>query len=227
MKNSLFLIILMITGMTSACSNLDRTARSRSIEETVMPSLTDIENTTSAEGSLWRGNSSKAFFYQDPRAGQVGDLVKVMVVENAKGSKDAATKTGRTSSIKATTGASLGLPTNTTDNLQVGGSYTDQFDGNGSTSRDQSLTATVPSVVTRVYPNGNLFIKGRREVMINNEKALISVAGIIRPEDIGPQNTIISTAIAEAKIEYTGKGILADKQHPGWLTRILAWVWPF
>jgi flagellar L-ring protein precursor FlgH len=121
----------------------------------------------------------------------------------------------------------LGLPTNTTDNLQVGGSYTDQFDGNGSTSRDQSLTATVPSVVTRVYPNGNLFIKGRREVMINNEKALISVAGIIRPEDIGPQNTIISTAIAEAKIEYTGKGILADKQHPGWLIRILAWVWPF
>lgn len=179
------------------------------------------------DGSLWRASQSKAYLFQDPKAGQIGDIVQVNVIENATGSKNAVTKTLKTSTATGSTGATLGLPGNTTSNLGVTGSYADNFDGEGSTTRNQALTAVVPAQVTDVLPNGNLVLFGRREVVINSEKTLISLTGVIRPGDIGPQNMILSTAMSDAKIEYTGRGVISDKNQPGWLVRLMNWFWPF
>lgn len=179
------------------------------------------------EGSLWSGDRSRTFLFQDPKAGRVGDVVTVRIVENAQGSKGAKTAAGRTSSVTAGTDAFLAIPGATTGKLQADASFSDAFDGSGSTSRSGALTADVTAVVTAVFPNGNMAIEGRREVLINAEKERIWVSGVIRPEDIGPRNRILSTVIADAKIEYTGAGVLSDKQRPGWLVRILDWVWPF
>ena len=178
-------------------------------------------------GSLWKASQSKAYLFQDPKAGQIGDIVQVNVIENATGSKNAVTKTLKTSTATGTTGATLGLPANTTTNLGVTGSYADNFDGEGSTTRNQALTAVVPAQVTDVLSNGNLVLYGRREVVINSEKTLISLTGVIRPEDIGPQNTISSTSMSDAKIEYTGRGVISDKNQPGWFVRLMNWFWPF
>jgi flagellar L-ring protein precursor FlgH len=180
-----------------------------------------------SEGSLWRASQSRAYLFQDPKAGQIGDIVQVNVIENATGSKNAVTKTLKTSTATGTTGATLGLPGNTTSNLGVTGSYADNFDGEGSTTRNQALTAVVPAQVTDVLPNGNLVLYGRREVVINSEKTLISLTGVIRPGDIGPQNTILSTSMSDAKIEYTGRGVISDKNQPGWFVRLMNWFWPF
>jgi flagellar L-ring protein precursor FlgH len=81
--------------------------------------------------------------------------------------------------------------------------------------------------VIQVLPNGRLVIEGSRQVRVNNENQLINVHGVIRIEDIDTTNTILSTSIAEARIELSGEGIVSDKQRPGWFTRILDWVWPF
>lgn len=180
-----------------------------------------------SRGSLWSEAQSRAFLFQDAKASHMGDIVTVRIVENAKGSKDAKTKSGRTSSINATTGTLFGVPAVTIDQFGLDATFTDSFDGNGSTSRSGALTAEVTAVVTAVFPNGNLWIEGQREVRINNEKEFIRLSGMIRPEDIGPRNTILSTFISDARIEYTGQGVLNDKQHPGWLMRILDWIWPF
>lgn len=179
------------------------------------------------EGSLWKASQSKAYLFQDPKARQIGDIVRVQIIENATGSKNAVTKTLKTSTATGSTGATLGLPGNTTSNLGVTGSYADNFDGEGSTTRNQALTAVVPAEVTDVLPNGNLVLYGRREVVINSEKTLISLTGMIRPEDIGSQNTILSTSMSDAKIEYTGRGVISDKNQPGWLVRLMNWFWPF
>jgi flagellar L-ring protein precursor FlgH len=179
------------------------------------------------EGSLWKEGRSKAYLFQDPKAGQIGDIVRVQIIENATGSKNAVTKTLKSSTATGSTGATLGLPGNTTSNLGVTGSYSDNFDGEGSTTRNQALTAVVPAEVTDVLPNGNLVLYGRREVVINSEKTLISLTGMIRPEDIGSQNTILSTSMSDAKIEYTGRGVISDKNQPGWLVRLMNWFWPF
>jgi len=189
----------------------------------VLQNRQQVRNT----GSLWHGDQSRSYFFQDAKAGFIGDIVTVKIVENAKGSKDAKTKTGRSSSFSTATSAFFGTPANTLAGLGAGTTFANQFDGDGATSRSGSLTAEVTAIVTAIYPNGNMAIKGRREVLINHEKEYISVKGIIRPEDVGPGNTVLSTVIADAKIEYSGLGAISDKQRPGWLMRMVDMIWPF
>ena len=174
------------------------------------------------EGSLWSDGSSSSLFFQDAKASHIGDTVTVKIVENAKGTKDAKTKTGRSSKIDAKVGTGL-----TASIPALSGEFSNEADGSGTTSRSGELTADLTAVVTVVFPNGNMVIEGRREVYINNEKEYISLSGIIRPADIGAKNTVLSTVIADARIEYSGKGNLSDKQGPGWLVRVIDWIWPF
>ncbi len=202
-------------------------SKERRSPETVPSAYLQPAELHRSEGSLWTADQSRTFFFQDTKASHIGDIVTVRIIENAKGSKDAQTSAGRSSTLAASTSAFLGVPTNTTQKLQADATFSDAFDGSGSTSRSGALTADITAVVTAVFPNGNMAIEGKREVLINSEKELISLAGIIRPEDIGARNTILSTFIADAKIEYSGRGVLNDKQRPGWLIRILDWIWPF
>jgi flagellar L-ring protein FlgH len=195
----------------------------------------------SASPSLYREGSSRNFF-QDLRAYQVGDLVTVNIVETSSASKNAGTKTGRNSSIDAGIPNALGWETklknltsfgnknvhNAFDNSSLfNSSMKNSFDGSGTTSREESMTAYITVRVIQVLSNGNLFIQGTREVTVNNETQHIILSGTIRPSDISPDNSIISSYIGDAKIQYTGSGVLSDKQRVGWLTRIIDYVWPF
>jgi flagellar L-ring protein precursor FlgH len=85
-------------------------------------------------------------------------------------------------------------------------------DGKGSVNRSETVTMTIAAVVTGVLPNGNLTIQGRQEVRVNNELRQLSVAGIVRPEDITSSNTISHTQIAEARVSYGGKGQITQVQ---------------
>lgn len=83
------------------------------------------------------------------------------------------------------------------------------------------------ALVTEVLPSGNLKIEGSRVVVVNNEKQNLKLTGVIRPNDIGYNNTVPSSLIADAKIDFVGKGVISDKQNVGWGTRILDHIWPF
>ena len=182
------------------------------------------------DGSLWVDTTSRSFLYPDLRASHVGDIVTVKVMENAKGTKETETKTARKSSLKSETKALAGvggLDEEAFGKMGIETDYNNKLDGTGSTKRSGSFIADVPSVITAVLPNGNLVVEGSREVRINGEKENITLKGIIRPEDIGMGNTVPSNVVADATIEYTGQGVLNDKNHPGWLSRILDWLWPF
>jgi flagellar L-ring protein FlgH len=195
----------------------------------------------SASPSLYRDGSSRNFF-QDLRAYQVGDLVTVNIVETSSASKNAATKTGRNSSIDAGITNALGWEDklkyltslgnknvrNSFDNSSLfNSSMKNSFDGSGSTTRDESMTAYITVRVMQVLSNGNLFIQGTRAVTVNNETQHIVLSGTIRPSDISPDNTVLSSYIGDANIQYTGSGVLSDKQRVGWLTRLIDYVWPF
>jgi len=114
---------------------------------------------------------------------------------------------GETPLIKATTGS--------------------EFKGDGETKRESAISATVGARVVNVLPNGLMQIEGARETRVNNETQIIVVRGLVRSTDIDPNNTILSTNLADATIEFYGMGILAEKQRPGWLGRMLENVWPF
>ncbi|RJP76137.1 MAG: flagellar basal body L-ring protein FlgH [Desulfobacteraceae bacterium] len=181
-----------------------------------------------SEGSLW--TDSGEMLFMDQRARRIGDTVIVDIVENSSSKMDANTSTTGESTlgyeIDGLTGAA-----NINKNLGSGQLFkagmTNEWKGTGASDRSGQLTASVGSIVTQVLPNGNIVVNGKREMTVDNETQTIKVSGIIRPQDIGQDNRVKSTFLAEAKIEYIGNGVLADKQAPGWGTRILDKVWPF
>lgn len=200
-----------------------------------------VKREPEASSGIWNEMGSGDLF-QDLRAYKVGDLVTVNIVETASASKSASTQTGKDSSINAGISNILGWENRMKHLTSFGkedvranydngnlfkGSLSNSFSGTGSTSRGDRMTASITAHVIDVKPNGNLLIKGTREIRVNSETQIIVLSGLIRPADISPDNTILSSYIGNAKIEYLGSGALSDKQRPGWLTRAVDVIWPF
>jgi flagellar L-ring protein precursor FlgH len=112
------------------------------------------------------------------------------------------------------------------DQARAGG-RAGRHDGRAETSRTGTLLANVTCQVIEVLPNGNLRIHGTKQVRVNRETQYLLIDGVVRPRDILLDNTVLSDLIAEARIEFTGAGVLADKQGPGWGTRAADTLWPF
>ena len=187
-----------------------------------------------ATGSIWPGATAGNMLFADKKARYEGDIVTIIVVESSQGGNKAATNTGRNTNTSAGISALLGLETsvlgknpNMGGSINIGGSSSSSLKGTGDTTRGGTLEARITARVTNVLSNGNLAIEGRRQVTVNAEDQYIIITGAIRPEDITSDNLIASQYIADARIVYTGSGIINDKMRPGWLTRIADWVWPF
>src|SRR3990172_10735571 len=159
---------------------------------------------TGNDGSLWSEEMQNGFLFGDLKAHNVGDVVTVRIVESSRGNKNASTKTEKDSSLSTSISAFFGMSPDKLSQGGVGAETSEEHDGSGSTSRSSDLTAVLTAKVIDRLPNGNLVIDGRREVIVNNETQLISLSGTVRPEDIGPGNTVLSTYISDAKITYTG-----------------------
>jgi len=109
----------------------------------------------------------------------------------------------------------------------VSNSTTDTFQSKGETKRESAVTASVGCRIVNILPGGVMQVEGARQTKVNNENQIIVIKGLVRPIDVGPNNTVPSTQLADCQIEYYGEGDLADRQRSGWLTRILDNVWPF
>lgn len=185
------------------------------------------------DGSLWPGEQHS--IYADHKARTVGDLVTITISEKASASKQATTETDRTSSMTAGIPHLFGIENSQwlADNPNIDianlveANFANSFKGSGTTVRKENLVASLTAQVIDVYANGNLKIRGGKEVQVNNEIQVIYMTGIIRPVDILANNTVDSKHVLNAKISYTGKGAISDKQKPGWLLRTLDNIWPF
>jgi len=192
------------------------------------------------EGSLWEERS--AAFYMDNTARMVNDVVMVKIDEISDASQQMSTKTSRDSSILASITKFLGSPLDFgLKNLwgkdatgaevpfkpELESSAKSSHSGSGKITGSGKLSASVTAKVIEVIPNGNLVIEGRKEVTIDNEKRLIVLSGMVRPEDIAFDNSVSSSKIADVRIEYVGTGVISDKQKPGRYHRIFDWLYPF
>jgi flagellar L-ring protein precursor FlgH len=242
---AVFAVILIVglAGCAGSRNNIQPALQQMQAKEEMVP-YPAPEPSVSNDGSLWQVRSSLNGMFVDTKARNVGDIVTVEIDESAKASNKANTETGRTSSLEAGIEKLFGLedwwqnqilPDIKGDwpridpfgNPSVKGSMKSKFAGDGATTRSGTLSAFITCRVVDVRPNGNLKIVGTREVMVNNENQLIILSGIIRPRDISDENVIMSTFISDAKIAYSGSGIVDDRQRPGWLANLLNNVWPF
>lgn len=171
-----------------------------------------------SNGSLWQKGASG--FFKDNRAKTVGDIVTVVVSESAKAEVEATTESNRTHNALAGVDKLLNLTgmlkhafiaDPITGNILETDS-TRKFSGDGTTEREDKLEGRIAAMVTEVLPNGYLVIQGQREVLINYELQQMNIRGIIRTEDITAENTIPSEKIAEARIAYTGRGMVDESQ---------------
>ncbi|MFQ5736252.1 MAG: flagellar basal body L-ring protein FlgH [Thermodesulfobacteriota bacterium] len=193
--------------------------------------------TPATPGSIWPGETSRNTLFQDLRARNVGDIVTIKITEKTSAIKEATTTTSRASTTDIGVQKLFGLPLNLgmRDFLNQGNpfspevqsSYDASFDGAGTTRRSGELSAIISARVVEILPNGNLVLEGKKDTIVNNELQYVVLSGIVRPEDIDESNVVLSTLISDARIEYSGKGVIADEQGPGWFRRILDNAWPF
>lgn len=234
MKTFYSIISVILILALAGCSSMSQKASQK--EESLpqrmdMPSVS-TEKAKPPEGSLFSDRSLD--LYQDNRAHNIGDILVVDIVETSSGKKYAKTETERDSSISGDLtylfrfANWMHLQDPDIPGAQtIGANLTNDFEGEGETERNSKLTATLSARVIDKTIDGNLVIRGYREVKVNNETQFIILSGIVRPSDISSENSIKSTHIADARIEYSGVGVIGEKQQPGWFARALDIIWPF
>lgn len=229
-----FYVILFFTGCTAKLTDPEINFEPPKYVEQ-MPSREDQKDFTSAGSIFGQGDNP---LFTDHKAMHVHDVVTVIVSETAKSSNSGSKQlsesdsstlgagafayTGNSSAITSAAGklnnlASIGF------NSASNGAYK----GQGTATKDASFTTTVSARVVKVLQNGNYFISGKREILVDDQKQVIQLSGVIRPYDIDQNNIINSSQISEAKILYKTEGDVDRATKQGWGTKIIQAVWPF
>ena len=187
-----------------------------------------LNQTTAPAQSLWHDESSRLMF-ADKRGAGIGDILTIVIQENTTSTKNNETKTERSSSLTAAI-SSFFYP----GVLASGGSMPamaynsdHKHDGSGAINNSESIVAHVAVQVIDVLPNHSLVIEGKRETAFAGEHQTITLHGIVRPEDVGSDNTVLSYNVADATIHIIGKGAVSDSTNKGWFNRIWDKVNPF
>lgn len=184
-------------------------------------------------GSLWMNLPPRTQLL-DQNARQVGDLITVQIEEEALAEVLADTETRRESSTGGSIGSLFGVTTGVTEaNPNLGGEIglsvngNAEFRGDGKTRRSGTVSGVITCRVVQVESNGNLVIWGWKELRTNREPQHLVLTGVVRPRDITADNTVPSVRLADMNLEFTGSGVVSDKQGPGVLHRVVDRTWPF
>ncbi len=201
------------------------------------------EKDSTIDGAIYDEKSS-GFFASDRRAKNIGDILTVTLNESLSASKSTTNTTSKADTFGVTlppifsNGAATKSVANQFDNkLGIGNGGVDStdfaaganqsFSGAGTAAQSNTLSGSMTVTVVRVYPNGNLEIKGQKKLVLNDGSEYLRLSGIVRPEDISASNTISSSNVADAKITYTNSGVYAVSTKPGWLSKIFREITPF
>ena len=217
------LIIIASVLFINGCSTYVEEVNNKQFKP-LTPSFEEFNREEPSNGAIF-STSSSGLFSSDRRAKKVGDILSVTLSETFSSNKAVTNSSGKTDTI----GAEVG-PTGLLRNFAgLGGSAskTNSFSGSMATNQSNSLSGTLSATVVRVFPNGNLEIKGQKKLRITEGTEYIRLSGIIRPQDISTTNSVSSAKIAEAQIEYVGAGILDSATKPGWGSKIFRAISPF
>jgi len=173
-------------------------------------------------------------FIEDPVASRIGDILVIKIDEKDLATHQADTKLDKSDSTSYGVPAALGLVAalakkypNVDPSKLFETTSSQKFTGAGAVARHGQVTATLPVRVMDVLPSGDLVIEGTKVLMVGNEEHHIYMSGVVRKMDIADDDTVPSSRIADAEIEYTGRGDINDTQRRGWLARIMSTIWPF
>jgi flagellar L-ring protein FlgH len=181
------------------------------------------------DGAIYRSGYEMTLF-ADQRARRIGDIITIELTEKTNASKKASTTTKKENIMDIASPTLFGGPV-THIGKQILAATADakrDFTGEGDSSQSNSLTGRISVTVINVLPNGNLMVRGEKLLTLNQGSERIQLSGVIRAADVAPDNTVLSTQVADAQISYAGEGALADANTSGWMARFFqsSW-WPF
>ncbi|MEO0279154.1 MAG: flagellar basal body L-ring protein FlgH [candidate division WOR-3 bacterium] len=229
MKKFLPFTLMLVLGCATSKDVIDFGRSGPMIAEYVPKNnVEELKTRYLTEGSLWVDGS----LYSDWRAKRVGDIVTIIVNESALAQDTGNTEAEKNSSMSASIKNLFGIKE--TLGKIFGGDHTNPIDisskysykGGGKISQQSRFQTRISAVVTEVLPNGNLVIEGKRALYINGERKVIGIRGVVRLQDIAPDNTVSSENVADAEIVYEGKGVVSKSQNPGLFTKLLMFFWP-
>lgn len=176
-----------------------------------------------ANGSIFQG--AYVPLTSGGRAGHVGDIITIQLVERTAATKSNAAGTQRDGDIGLTPPTTGPLSLFNPSDIAMGGGQA--FKGKGDASQSNALSGEVSVTIAAVYPNGTMLVKGEKLLTLNRGDERVQISGIVRPIDISPDNRILSTRVANAHIRYVGKGEIARASQQGWLQRFFSIISPF
>ena len=196
-----------------------------------------------SHGAIYQAGFAMSLF-EDTKARKVGDILTIVLLESTNASKKANTATKKENDIDLKSPTLLGspvefnaatgklaraLPLQITrgNTLDVAATTKQDFSGAGTSSQSNSLTGNITVTVAEVLSNGYLVVRGEKILALNEGDEFVRLSGIIRPQDIRPDNSVLSTSVANSQITYGGNGAVADSNSQGWLSRFFLKVWPF
>jgi flagellar L-ring protein precursor FlgH len=203
--------------------------------KSIQPDFTNVmQGNESLEGAVYDGRGG--LFASDVRANNIGDIITVTLEEQLTAANSGSETTTKKDSYTFDLPEALFGPSSFIGKFlfsdgvkesRLQGGTEQSFQGSGTAAQANSLTGTISVTIVRVYPNGNLQIKGERKLSYNSGTEYIRLSGVVRPEDVTSSNTVSSTKVADAQISYTGTGDMNDSVTKGWLSRYFAYVSPF
>jgi flagellar L-ring protein FlgH len=185
------------------------------IERTLLPSR--------ITGSIYQDGGGAALF-SDIKAARVGDILTVMLVEQTSAQNTANSSISR--SQDSTIGAP-GIGTRTLNDLRLGVESESEFSGAAANGQSNNLNGNITVTVREILPGGTLLVEGEKWIQINQAQEFVRLEGIIRSRDIMPNNIVMSSQVADARITYSSKGMMASSGQPAWGSRFFTRIWPF
>ena len=179
------------------------------------------------DGAIYSANHSGGLLFEDRRARNVGDTLTIIIAEKTDASKRSNTNTERSSNNSFAVTALRHLPGKSFLGSELAATSDFAFDGKGESASNNAFIGTITVTVTEVLANGNLMVSGEKQVGINQGSEFVRLSGIVNPIHLTAANTVQSTVVADARIEYRASGAVADNQQTGWLTRFFLNVLPF
>lgn len=218
-----FVTVLVVAVMLAGCINTPPTAVHQPMTARPAPKTDYVQNA----GAIFQPNGGVRPLFEDRRARYVGDTLVINISERTQAAKKSASSADRKQDVEIGVPTVAGLPGKSMQGAALAANSTNAFSGKGASSADNNFTGTITVTVIEVLPNGNLLVSGEKQVAINQGNEFIRFSGIVNSTQITGTNTVQSTQVADARIEYRANGYIDEAQVMGWLARFFLTFAPF
>lgn len=221
-KGLIVLLVLSSIALSACVTTTPSTAVHQPMTIRPEPRIANV----SGNGSIYSAATARPLF-EDRRARLVGDTLTINIAEKTAAAKKSDTKADRSQSLAASIPTVIGLPLKSLQGTTLSASSANAFEGSGENTSSNNFTGTLTVTVIEVYPNGNLLVSGEKQIGLKEGEEFIRFSGVVNPNTITSGNTVQSSQVADARIEYKANGFIDSAQVMGWLGRFFLTFMPF